>query len=247
MDFFLTLSAIISPYNDLLAHRLHWSCFSISFCAMKPVPWDEQGMSMVLAISSFSKSSSRSISSSHVFLGHKMMSVVPSLLFFVMILHGPDPSGREEVMIKQISPHANQSWGPAMRKSLQSWSFGHQTSFKALWSALGESDSAVPCHLQETFGRMSRNCFTLLKRSVLVKLKNIFNKRWHSRNISNRNSVSLNMELFFESECEQDLWQDCAFNHCYHNSWSYPVIKCLGASKNPKTGFLEALRAFHSK
>lgn len=155
MDFLLTLSDIISPYNELWAHRLHWSCFSISFWAMKSVPWDEQGMTMVLGIFSFPKSSSRLTLSPHVFLGHKVMSVFPSL-----ISGGPDPSGREEVMIKQISHTCKpelRSCHEEIPAEPELWSPSHPQGF-SLWSALGESDSAVPCHLQETFGRMSRNC-----------------------------------------------------------------------------------------
>lgn len=71
---------------------------------------------------------------------------------------------REEVMIKQISLHANQSCDSAMRKSQQSWSFGHQGTFKnSICEVPWGSQCPATCwrHLAEW---TEIACFTLLKK-----------------------------------------------------------------------------------
>lgn len=88
-----------------------------------------------------------------------------------------------------------------MGDSQQSWRLGLQATFKDFVCEVPWLSQQRLCGAQPFVGGVwekEHKLFALRfwKRPVLVRLKDIFDKRWHSRNISKRKSGSLHTALF---------------------------------------------------
>lgn len=110
-------------------------------------------------------------------------------VFFAVISCSPNPSNGERAMPKQRAPRLNQSWAAAMEDSQQRWRLGDHSTSKDFVCEVPWPSQQRLCSAQPFAGGVweKEHEFCALrfwKRPVQVRLKDIFDRRWHSRNIS---------------------------------------------------------------